>query len=82
MDRRTLRDRIGALGRPVYTLGMKAGGVPTPNVIGKLINIIREIKPDLMQGWMYHGNLAAQFAQFFCGEKYLFSGAFIMPFIH
>jgi glycosyltransferase involved in cell wall biosynthesis len=69
MDRGTLGDRIEALGIPVYTLGMKAGGVPTPNVIGKLINIIREIKPDLIQGWMYHGNLAAQFAQFFCERK-------------
>lgn len=66
MERGTLGDRIEALGIPVYTLGMKAGGVPTPNVIRKLVNIIREIKPDLMQGWMYHGNLAAQFAKVVC----------------
>ena len=48
---------------------MKAGGVPTPNVIWKLINIVREIQPDLIQGWMYHGNLAAQLAKVFCGRK-------------
>lgn len=69
MDRGTLADRIEALGIPVYTLGMKAGGVPTPNVIWKLVNIIREIQPDLIQGWMYHGNIAAQFAKIFCGLK-------------
>src|SRR6476661_4726081 len=67
MDRGTLGDRIEALGIPVYTIGMKPGAVPTPNVIGKLVNIIREIKPDLIQGWMYHGNIAAQFAKVFCG---------------
>jgi glycosyltransferase involved in cell wall biosynthesis len=67
MDRGTLADRIEALGIPVYTIGMKPGAVPTPNVIWKLINIIREIKPDLIQGWMYHGNIAAQLAKVFCG---------------
>jgi len=67
MDRGTLGDRIEALGIPVYTIGMKPGAVPTPNVIWKLINIIREIKPDLIQGWMYHGNIAAQLAKVFCG---------------
>jgi glycosyltransferase involved in cell wall biosynthesis len=69
MDRGTLADRIEALGIPVYTLGMKTAGVPTPNVIWKLVNIIREIKPDLIQGWMYHGNLAAQFASLFVGQQ-------------
>lgn len=69
MDRGTLGDRIEALGIPVYTIGMKPGAVPTPNVIWKLVNIIREIKPDLIQGWMYHGNIAAQFAKVFCGRE-------------
>ncbi|MEG4090567.1 glycosyltransferase [Microcoleus sp. Pol12B4] len=67
MDRGTLGDRIEALGIPVYTIGMKPGAVPTPNVIGKVVNIIRQIKPDLIQGWMYHGNIAAQFAKVFGG---------------
>ncbi len=60
MDRGTLGDRIEALGIPVYTLGMKPGALPTPNMIGKLLKIVGEIKPDLIQGWMYHANLAAQ----------------------
>ena len=60
MDRGTLGDRIEALGIPVYTLGMKSGALPTPNMIWKLLQIVGEIKPNLIQGWMYHANLAAQ----------------------
>src|SRR4028118_1179398 len=58
MDRDPLGERIEALGIPVYTLGMKQGSLPTPNMIGKLLKIVGEIKPDLIQGWMYHANLA------------------------
>jgi glycosyltransferase involved in cell wall biosynthesis len=59
-DRGTLGDRITALGIPVYTLDMKIGSLPTPRVIWRLIQIIRKVQPDIIQGWMYHGNLAAQ----------------------
>jgi glycosyltransferase involved in cell wall biosynthesis len=30
--------------------------------IWRLIDLIRKTKPDIIQGWMYHGNLAAQLA--------------------
>jgi glycosyltransferase involved in cell wall biosynthesis len=60
MDRGALGARIEALGIPLYTLGMKPGARPTPNMIWKLLQIVDEIKPDLIQGWMYHANLAAQ----------------------
>jgi glycosyltransferase involved in cell wall biosynthesis len=62
MDRGTLADRIEALNIPVHTLGMKQGGLPTPKMILKLVSIVRAAQPDLIQGWMYHANLAAQFA--------------------
>ena len=64
IDRGTWGDRIEALGIPVYTLDMKRG-VPTPRAFWRLIQIIRQVKPDLIQGWMYHGNLAAQIASVF-----------------
>ncbi|MEH1970548.1 glycosyltransferase family 4 protein [Nostoc sp.] len=64
MDRGTWGDRIANLGIPVYTIGMKQGKPKLVN-IWQLINIIRQLKPDLIQGWMYHGNLAAQFARLF-----------------
>jgi glycosyltransferase involved in cell wall biosynthesis len=62
MNRGTLADRLEKLDIPVYTLGMKQGGLPTPPMIWNLVNIFIKTKPDLVQGWMYHSNLAAQLA--------------------
>jgi len=55
---------IRQLGIPVHAMGMK------PSLLGplsllRLIRAIRRLKPDLIQGWMYHGNLAAQLAGMF-----------------
>ena len=61
MGQDALGDRIKALGIPVYTIGMKPG-IPTPGAVWRLIRLIHQLKPDLIQGWMYHGNLAAQLA--------------------
>jgi glycosyltransferase involved in cell wall biosynthesis len=61
-QRATLAVPIEALGIPVYALGMKNGGIPSTQVILELVKIFRKTKPDLVQGWMYHSNLAAQFA--------------------
>ncbi|BAY74816.1 group 1 glycosyl transferase [Nostoc linckia NIES-25] len=64
MDRGTWGDRIANLGIPVYTIGIKSGGLKLTN-IGPIIHIVSQLKPDLIQGWMYHGNLAAQFLRLF-----------------
>jgi glycosyltransferase involved in cell wall biosynthesis len=63
MDRGSLRERIEELGIPVYTAGMTPG-LPTPAAIWRLLRLARRIKPDLIQGWLYHGSLAAQVAGF------------------
>jgi glycosyltransferase involved in cell wall biosynthesis len=60
-DRGELRQRIEALGIPVYSLGIR-GSLPGPSSIRKLMRIVREMRPEVIHGWMYHGNLAAQFA--------------------
>ena len=60
-DRGTLGDRVEALGIAVHPIGMKPG-VPGPISLGRLLGVVRRLKPDLIQGWMYHGNLAAQLA--------------------
>lgn len=52
---------IQALDVPIYTLDMPQGTVPTPGVLWKLIKTVRQLQPDILQGWMFHGNLAAQF---------------------
>lgn len=64
IDKGTMGERIEALGVPVTALGMKAGR-PTLSSLVKLRTVIKRIRPDLIQGWMYHGNLAATLAHFF-----------------
>ena len=62
MDKGTLARSIETLDVPVYTLGIRQGGVPTPVSIWKLVDLVRKLRPNILQGWMYHGNLAALFA--------------------
>ncbi len=50
-------DKIKALGVPVTELGMKRGKFYTTALV-KLTLILRERKPDLVQTWLYHSDLA------------------------
>lgn len=59
MDRGNLSDRVEELGIQVYCLNMKQG-VADPTAIWKLTRLVDRVKPNLIQGWMYHGNLAVQ----------------------
>ncbi|HYY56637.1 MAG TPA: glycosyltransferase [Pyrinomonadaceae bacterium] len=59
VDRGKLRERIEALGIPVYSARMSPE-MPTPASAWRIIRLVRRIKPDLIQGWMSHGNLVAQ----------------------
>jgi glycosyltransferase involved in cell wall biosynthesis len=59
-----LGDRIKKLGIPVYAMGMKPTALQPLSFL-RLARTTRQFKPDLIQGWMYHGNLAAQFAAMF-----------------
>lgn len=68
LDRGTWGDRIEALGVPVHTIDMKRGK-PTTTAFWRLTQIVSQIEPDLIQGWMYHGNLAAQVAAVFNHKK-------------
>jgi glycosyltransferase involved in cell wall biosynthesis len=62
-------DSIKAMGIPVHSLGLRAGRLPGPVSAWRLIRLVRKIRPDLIQGWMYHGNLAAQFANIFLPRR-------------
>ena len=57
-DKGTIGPQIEALGVSVTTLGMRQGR-PTLAGLFKLRKVIKALQPDLIQGWMYHGNLAA-----------------------
>lgn len=60
-DHGIMGSRIEELGVRVLDLDMR-GSLPTLNAIGRLRRIVRQEQPDLIQGWMYHGNLAAWLA--------------------
>ncbi len=50
--------RFDELGVPVFHLGMRRA-LPTPSALFQIAKHIDRVKPDIVQGWMYHGNLAA-----------------------
>ena len=62
----SMGERIKALGVPVRDLGMKPGFFPTPDGVRRLAALSRGFRPDVVQGWMYHGNLAATVAAASC----------------
>jgi len=63
-DSGSFEERLNTLQVPVHSVGMHPG-LPTPFAAYRLIKIVRKAKADLIQGWMYHGNLAAQLAAAF-----------------
>lgn len=56
---------VGILGPQIQELGIKVDtlmmsrGVPSVSSIIHLKKLINKYQPDLIQGWMYHGNIAA-----------------------
>ncbi len=64
MEVGTVGEKIRELDIPVYALDMKK--TTSDPVSGlRLVRLVKSLQPDLLQGWMYHGNLAAQFANSF-----------------
>lgn len=62
--RSKLDARLEGLNIPVYNMGMRPATIPTPAQVGRLLATLRRLKPHLIQGWMYHGSLAAQLCEF------------------
>ena len=56
-----LWDRIAATGAKVESLGLTPGQV-SPAALWRLARLVRGWRADVVHGWMYHGNLAAQLA--------------------
>lgn len=63
-DGGAIRDKFADIGVTVHSVGMKKG-LPAPWSVYRFIRLMKRIEPDLIQGWMYHGNLAAQLANTF-----------------
>ncbi|GAB4529532.1 MAG: glycosyltransferase [Pleurocapsa sp.] len=68
MDKGRFGQAIEKLDIPVYSAGMNPGK-PTIKAITRTINLVKKVQPNLIQGWMYHGNLAAQAASFLNGQN-------------
>lgn len=62
LDTGVLGAKIERLGIEVRELRMGRSMLPSPGVMIRLMRILEEMKPDIVQGWMYHGNLAALLA--------------------
>ena len=58
---------LRAAGISVHDLGM-AAGIPSPSSLRRLTRLTQMVDPDLIVGWMYHGNVAATLASWF-GKK-------------
>jgi glycosyltransferase involved in cell wall biosynthesis len=63
-----MRERIQSTGIPVDSLNMRRG-IPSFSGLRRLREIVRRYRPDLIQGWMYHGNLTASVAAWFCHDN-------------
>ena len=53
--------RIAATGTIVHNLGMRSSIPSLPAAI-RLARLVRAVRPDLIMGWMHHGQLAASLA--------------------
>lgn len=56
-----LWDQVAGTGASVFDLGM-APGRPSATALWRLGGLLRELRPDLIHGWMYHSNIAALLA--------------------
>lgn len=62
----TIGKAIADAGVPVHVLDLKRPADGIQGII-KLRRLLKMIRPDLLQGWMYHGNLAALAGRFAAG---------------
>jgi glycosyltransferase involved in cell wall biosynthesis len=57
-DHGTIGQRIEDMRVPVYSLYFHKNMIPII-AIYNFFKVVKDLQPDLIQGWMYHGNLAA-----------------------
>lgn len=63
-----LTEAIKVTGTSVHELGFRSG-LPNPVGILKLARLIRYERPDIVQGWMYHGDLVALIGLLLSGRR-------------
>ena len=68
MEKERLGRQLEDIGVPVTALNLPRGW-PTPSGLIRLVSALRDLQPQLVQGWMYHANLAASVAAPLLGSK-------------
>lgn len=53
---------MAASGIPIDQMGMRRGGLPVSAGVG-VARVARRTRPNMLMGWMYHGNIAATMAR-------------------
>ena len=61
-------ERLRAAGIPVTALGMRRGR-PDPRGLFRLARLIRRVKPDVVQSWLYHADILATVALLWSGRR-------------
>src|SRR5580704_14510918 len=61
-DQGTIGPFITQLGMPVECLHLRPS-LPSPARFLSLVSLMRKFRPQLIQGWMPHGNVAASLAE-------------------
>ena len=61
-------DELRSRGVTVTVLGVK-GMARLPAGVIRLARLIRELNPEVVQGWMYHGNILAALAHLLAGRR-------------
>jgi glycosyltransferase involved in cell wall biosynthesis len=55
-DQGALGEELISAGINVHSLGMRRG-IPSPSAFIRLVRFLRELKPTILQCWLYHSNL-------------------------
>ena len=67
--RGALSDSVNSRDLDIQYLHIKRASLPSLRTLIRLIKISREFEPDIIQGWMYHANIAAWFVRIFLTNK-------------
>lgn len=60
--------KLEMLGVPVTTLDLKSA-ILAPIAVARAVRTISRIRPDILQGWMYHGDLLATLAHYLVANR-------------
>jgi glycosyltransferase involved in cell wall biosynthesis len=64
-----MAEQMRRAGATVHTLLMKRNNVPNPFMLFRLVRLLRQIKPQIVQTWLYHADLLGSIAARLAGVE-------------